>query len=226
MRNRTRVVFLLMFIAAAGAVWLSPLRAHLTRDEIRGAIEAVRSAWYAPLLLIAMYAVGCVFAVPASLFIIAAGAIWGWVAGGTYAMAGGILGAMASFFAGRLLGGKVPRRFDAHLRGASFRSLLIVRLLPVLPFAAVNYGAGIVRVNAGAFFFSTLIGLIPSNYVFAWSADEIFNGTLSGRGVLLRLFTVAAICIAIVAIPTIVARIVKRRVAHARPATFSSHAHS
>lgn len=213
MRNRVRFPLLAVLVVAAAVVWFSPLREHLTRDEIRNAVESVRAAWYAPLLLIVMYAVGCVFAVPASLFIIAAGAIWGWVIGGTFAMAGGLLGAMATFFVGRLLGGELPERhgrarrlLDKHLRGASFRSLLIVRLLPIFPFAALNYGAGIARVNTTAFVFSTLLGLIPSNYVFAWSADEIFNGTVSGRGVLSRLFVVAAVSVAAVVIPSIVAR--------------------
>ena len=75
MRNRARFVLPAILLAAAAVVWFSPLREHLTRDEIRGAVESVRAAWYAPLLLIAMYAAGCVFAVPASLFIIAAVAI-------------------------------------------------------------------------------------------------------------------------------------------------------
>lgn len=211
-----------MLVVAAGLVWVSPLREQLTRDEIRGMVESVRTAWYAPLLLIAMYAVGSVFAVPASLFIIAAGAIWGWALGGTFALAGGMLGAMASFFVGRFLGGQLPERhgrardlLERHFRDASFRSQLVVRLLPVLPFAAVNYGSGVARVNSGPFFLSTLLGLIPSNYVFAWSADEIFNGSLSGRGVVLRLFAVAAVSITVIAIPSIAARALQRRAAQA-----------
>ena len=215
--NRARRVLLAVLLVAAAAVWFSPLRAHFTGTEIRGTIESVRAAWYAPLLLMALYAAGCVFAVPASLFIIAAGAIWGWVLGGTFAMAGGMLGAMATFFVGRLLGGGSPERhgrarqlLDRHVRDAGFRSLLIVRLLPILPFAALNYGAGVARINGWTFFFSTLLGLIPSNYVFAWSADEIFNGSLSGEDVLLRLFAVAAVSIGAVAVPALAARAVRR----------------
>lgn len=221
MKKRARFVLLVVLLAAAAVVWFSPLRAHLTRDEVRATVESVRATWYAPLLLIAMYAVGCVFAVPASLFIIAAGAIWGWALGGTFAMAGGLLGASATFFVARFLGGEMPagqggrarHLLDKHLRDASFRSLLIVRLLPILPFAALNYGAGIARVNSTTFVFSTLLGLIPSNYVFAWSADEIFNGSLTGSGVLSRLFLVAGVSIAAVVIPSAVARVRERRTA-------------
>lgn len=135
-------------------------------------------------------------------------------------MAGGMLGAMASFFAGRYFGGapserpgRARRLLEAHLRDASFRTLLIARLLPVFPFAALNYGAGLARVRPATFFFSTLLGLIPSNYVFAWSADEIFNGSLSGRGVLMRLFTVAAVCIAAIVLPALAARGFRKPVA-------------
>ena len=221
MRNRARFVLLAVLLVAAAVVWFSPLRDHLTRDEIRGAVQGVRAAWYAPLLLIAMYAVGCIFAVPASLFIVTAGAIWGWALGGTFAMAGGLLGAAATFYVGRVLGGELPERqgparhlLDKHLRGAGFRSLLLVRLLPVFPFAALNYGAGIARVDSTAFLLSTLLGLIPSNYVFAWSADEIFNGSLTGQAVWSRLLGVAGLSIAAVVIPSAVARARQRRAAH------------
>ena len=213
MRRATRVLSLALLLAGFAAVWFSPLRDHLTREEIRAAVESVRATWYAPLLLIAAYAAGCVFAVPASLFILAAGAIWGWLLGGTFAMVGGILGAMASFEAARFFGGSLPARAERHLRGASFRSLLILRLLPLFPFAALNYGAGIVRADRRAFFLSTLLGLFPSNYVFAWSADEIFNGSLTGAGVFARLIAVAAVAVAAVLLPSVVARAMQRRAA-------------
>ncbi len=213
-RAIARLALLAFLIAAFAVVWLSPLREHLDREHVRTVVESVRGAWYGPLLLIAMYAVGCVFAIPASLFILAAGAIWGWLLGGTYAMVGGILGAMASFFVGRFLGdreGRARTSLEARLRDASFGSLLVLRLLPVFPFAVLNYAAGVVRVNTLAFFASTLLGLVPSNFVFAWSADEIFNGTLSGGAVFARLFTVAAVCLAAVAIPALAARALRRR---------------
>jgi uncharacterized membrane protein YdjX (TVP38/TMEM64 family) len=212
-RNRGRLFLLAAVVAGVAIVWLSPLRQHLTRDEVRQFVESVRAAWYAPLLLIAMYAVGCVFAVPASLFIVAAGAVWGWALGGTFAMVGGVLGAVATFYVGRSIGGSGdPKRKDAaprldrFLRNAGFRSLLIARLLPVFPFAVLNYGAGIARVNSTAFVLSTVLGLIPSNYVFAWSADELFNGTLTGRDLATRLFLVATVSIVAVVIPSAVAR--------------------
>ena len=217
MGRRSRFLLFVLLLAVAAGVWFSPLRDHLTRDEIRATIESVRALWYAPLLLVAMYALGCVFAVPASLFIIVAGAVWGWALGGTISMIGGMLGAMGSYWAGRLIGGtwadangRTARAAARYLRDPSMRSLLIVRLLPILPFAALNYGAGILRVNASSFFVSTLLGLIPSNYVFAWSADEIFNGSLNGGAVLARLFAVAAVCVLIVAIPSFAARVVQR----------------
>lgn len=216
-RNHARLLFLVLLVAAATAIWVSPVRSHLTPAEIHGFVASVRAAWYAPLLLIAMYAIGCVFAIPASLFIVAAGAIWGTLLGGTFALAGGILGAAASFFAARFLGAALPEKqgrtremLDRHLRHATFRSLLIVRLLPIFPFAVLNYGAGLMRVNPALFLTTTFLGLIPSNYVFAWSADEIYNGTLSGGAVWTRLITVAAICVAAVVLPSIVAKGMKR----------------
>lgn len=217
-RNRARLLLLVLLMAAGIAIWFSPLRSHLTPAEIHAFVASVRAAWYAPLLLIAMYAAGCVFAVPASLFIVAAGAIWGTLLGGTFALIGGILGAAASFFAARFLGSGLPEQqgrtrqlLERHLRHATFRSLLIVRLLPIFPFAVLNYGAGLMRVKSTTFLATTFLGLIPSNYVFAWSADEIYNGTLSGGAVWTRLLAVAAICVAAVVLPSLAARAMQKR---------------
>ena len=95
-RNILRVVAATLLVAAFLALWFSPLREHLTRESIRAAVNQIRAVWYAPIVYVLLYAVGCVVALPASIFVIAAGFIWGWLLGGCYAMVGGMLGAIVS----------------------------------------------------------------------------------------------------------------------------------
>src|SRR5205085_7501610 len=90
-RTAIKVAVALIVIGGFAALWFSPLRTYLTREHIRVMAESVRGVWYAPLLLIVAYAVGCIFAIPASFFILAAGVIWGWKLGGTYALIGGVI---------------------------------------------------------------------------------------------------------------------------------------
>jgi uncharacterized membrane protein YdjX (TVP38/TMEM64 family) len=212
-RRIARLALLLLIVAVVAAIYFSPLREHLTRDEIRRTVSNLRDLWYGPIVFIALFAVACVFAVPASVFVLAAGLIWGWKLGGSYAMAGGMIGAIASFFLGRFIGegllerfGRVGRVVARQVDHAGFRSLLILRFIPGLPFAAVNYGAGVCGVTFGDFILATLIGMAPGAYVFAYCADALFNGTMTEGAVVQRLLILAALLIAVVLLPAYIRR--------------------
>jgi uncharacterized membrane protein YdjX (TVP38/TMEM64 family) len=209
-RTTIKIVVALIVAGGVAALWFSPLRSYLTREHIRTTAEAVRGLWYAPLLLIVSYAVGCIFAIPASFFILAAGVIWGWKLGGTYALIGGVIGGTSSFLLGRFLGEGVLSRFgrlgkvvEKQVDHAGFKSLLILRLIPLFPFAVLNYGAGVAGVQLADFVAATALGVAPSNYVFAYSADAIFNGTMTEGDALKRLAIIAALLIAVIVIPAL-----------------------
>ncbi len=110
-RRALKVAVLLVLVGGVAAVYLSPLRDQFTRAHIRELIDHLRGIWYGPLLLIAMYGIGSIFAIPASIFVIAGGVIWGWKLGSAYAIAGGILGAIAAYFVALFLGEGLLDRF-------------------------------------------------------------------------------------------------------------------
>ena len=212
-------------LAAAGAllavfavIWFSPLREHLTRENIRAAVDQIRAVWWAPIAYVLIYAAGCLVALPASIFVLSAGFIWGWVLGGVYAMCGGLLGALVSYFAAQFIGeglldrfgraGQLVRRQVDH---AGFTSLLILRNIPGVPFAALNYGAGVARVPFRDYFFATLIGIAPSKFVLTYCADALFNGSMSEADAFRRLAIVCALVIAMILLPLVVKRIAGRR---------------
>lgn len=212
-RRVTRVVLALLLAAIVAGIYMSPLREHLNRDDIRAFVANLRGLWYGPIAFIGIFAAACVVALPASVFVIAAGLIWGWQLGGTWAMIGGILGATASFFAGRFIGegllarfGRVGRLVARQADHAGFKSLLILRFIPGIPFAALNYGAGVAGVRFGDFLLATLLGMAPSVYVFAYCADALFNGSMGEGDAVVRLLIVGALMIAIVLIPGLLKR--------------------
>ena len=204
-RRGVKIATLLVLVAGVAALYFSPLRGYLTRENVYGAVERMRGLWYAPFVLIGAYAVGCVFAIPASVFILAAGAIWGWKLGVTYAMCGAMLGSSAAYFAGRFLGEGLLERFgragEAVARQVSrngFVSMLIARLIPGPPFAVWNYAAGIARMNFGEYFLATLLGTLPAHIVFAYCADALFNGTMTEGDAVKRLAIVAGLLISMI----------------------------
>jgi uncharacterized membrane protein YdjX (TVP38/TMEM64 family) len=217
-RNLLKILLAAIVIVAIVALYASPLRSQLTRENVVGAVARLRGLWYAPAALIILYAIGCIFAVPASFFILAAGAIWGWKLGGTYAMIGGVLGATASFLVARFIGEGLLERFGAmgqkvkkQVAHAGFKSLLILRLIPVFPFAVLNYGAGVAGVRLRDFVLATILGLVTSNYVFAYSADALLQGNMTEGEAIKRLAIVGLLLISVIMIPTLL----KRRMSNA-----------
>ena len=216
-QRAVKIAVLVLFAAAFVGVWLSPLREQMTRDNVRAFVENLRGLWYGPIAFIAAFAVGCVFALPASLFVVAAGFIWGWVLGGVYSLIGGVLGATASFYVGRFVGagvldrfGRVGRMVAKQVDHAGFRSLLVLRNIPGIPFAVLNYGAGVAGVRVRDFFWSTLAGITPAMFVFAYCADALFNGSMSEGDAFVRLAIVCGLMLTIVLLPLLVKRLSRR----------------
>jgi len=210
-RNAIKLAVLAVLGGGVVALYFSPLRAYLTKAHIVDLITWLRGLWYGPLVLIALYAAGCVFAIPASIFVISAGVIWGWKLGAVYAIAGGMLGAIASYYVGGFLGEGLLEKFGSagkavrrQVESAGFTSMLIVRLIPGPPFAVWNYAAGIARMRFRDYFWATLLGVIPSHIVFTYCADSLVNGTMTQGDALRRLAIVCALLLALIAIPIVI----------------------
>lgn len=212
-RTLLKITAALLLVGVFTAIWFSPLRDYLTREHIRAGVDHVRALWYAPILYVLIYAAGATVALPASIFVIAAGFIWGWLLGGVYAMIGGTIGAVISFFAARFLGEGLLARFGRigavvakQVDHAGFKTLLVLRNIPGIPFAALNYGAGVAGVKFRDFIFATILGIAPSKFVFTYCADALFNGSMSEGDAFRRMATVGALVIALALLPTLVKR--------------------
>lgn len=205
-RRATKIALLVVIAGGIAVLYASPLRQYLDVAHMREIVRTLRALWYGPLVLIAGYAIGCVFALPASIFVIGAGVIFGWKLGALYAMCGGLLGATASYFAGRFLGEGLLERFGRageavarQARGAGFVSLLIARLIPGPPFALWNYASGIARMSFRDYFAATALGMLPSHIIFTYCADALVNGTMSQGDAARRLAIVGVLLISLVA---------------------------
>jgi uncharacterized membrane protein YdjX (TVP38/TMEM64 family) len=207
----------LLLGAAVVGIYLSPAREYLTRENMRLFVEQLRGVWYGPVIFVGAFLLACVLALPASVFVLAAGFIWGWFLGGVYSIVGGVLGAVASFYVGRFVGeglldkfGRVGRAVARQVDHATFRSLVAMRFIPGIPFAVLNYGAGVAGVRIRDFVPSTLVGIIPPMFVFAYCADALFNGSMTEGDAAIRLTIVLVLMLALTLLPVVVKRLTKR----------------
>ena len=213
-RSTLRKLGILVLLGAAiAAVMLSPLRDHMTVQNMRAAVAAMQGIWYGPILFLLAFILGSILLLPASVFILPAGLVWGWKLGFIYSMIGGTLGAVGSFAIAKYLGGGFLSRFGVRgqqiarkLDHAGFKTLLILRLIPLWPFPVYNYGAGLAGVRSRDFVASTIVGLCPSLFVMSYSADALFRGTLSGAEAFKRLLIAGLLVAALILIPSLFRR--------------------
>jgi uncharacterized membrane protein YdjX (TVP38/TMEM64 family) len=124
-----------------------------------------------------------------------------------------MLGATASYLVGRFVGEGLLLRFGRagaavkkQVDHAGFKSLLMMRFVPGLPFAAVNYAAGVTGVKIRDYVFATLLGLAPSNFLFAYCSDALFNGTMTERDAFKWLVIVCALALFVIVVPSLLKR--------------------
>jgi len=213
----TRIAILAVVGVSIVAFFLSPWRDAIDVEGLREVLDQFSEIWYGPIVFIAIYIVGCVLFLPASVFIVVAGVVWGWKFGGLYALIGGSLGAFTCFELGRYVLGDLAWKLLARrgpklaalLGRADFRSLFMLRLVPLLPFPVFNYGAGLTAVRARDFYLSTVLGIAAPTFVIAFSSDALLSGELSGQEAFRRLLIVGSLLLALVGIPTLIKKRIK-----------------
>lgn len=165
-----RLIALIVVLAAAAlvaAVVGLPDPARLRAD-----IEAVGPI--APALFVLVYAIATLVPLPKSVFAVLAGLMFGLVVGVVVVLGAAMIGALAAFGLGRLLGrdaveritGTRVARVDDLLRRRGMLAVLGVRLVPVLPFTAINYAAGLTAVRTRDYVVGTALGMIPGTISF------------------------------------------------------------
>ncbi len=130
---------------------------------------AAMGVW-APLVFAAVYAIATLSPLPKSVFTLAAGFVFGVPLGLAVVVSGATAGAIAAFYLGRSLGrdavqrltGTRTARIDVYLANRGFVTILVARLIPVVPFTALNYVAGVTAVALPVFVLATVLGILPA----------------------------------------------------------------
>ncbi len=178
----------------------------------RAAVETMRAGadrWWAIPLFALLYALFTLFVLPLGLFSAAAALIWGWKVGGAIELVTCTFSAIPPFLlARRGLAGWVERRIsrkDAPVLDSPF-ALFLLRLVPLMPYVALNYVAGATRVRLRDYVVTTFFGTLPSVFLFAWFVDTMAGAAI---GVVTHV-KIAAVC-AVVALVAIAVRLVSKR---------------
>ncbi len=111
---------------------------------------------------------------PTAVLTIAGGAFFGFAVALPVVLLGAYLGAAVSFGAARLLGrGAVSgidnervRRLDADVHAHGLATVLVARLVPLVPFSTANYVFGLTSVTVRDYALATVVGIVPGTALY------------------------------------------------------------
>lgn len=178
--SRPRVVAVVVGITALAAfgAWV-PLP---TPVQMRDWAESV-GPWF-PLAFLLAHIVITVVPVPRTAFTLAAGLLFGPLLGVAIAVVASTASAMIAMLLVRAAGWRLNRlvrhrsidTVNERLRRRGWLAILSLRLIPAVPFSALNYAAGASGVRVLPYALATLAGLLPGT-----AAVVILGDALAGH---------------------------------------------
>lgn len=161
-----------LLLVASVTVYL--LGGSLSADDVTDAVGSIDVAGRLVVFPL-LYAVLTVLLFPGGILTAAAGVLFGAVLGAALSVAGATAGATAAFLIGRRLGRRDVERIargrvgalDKWLERRGFLAVLYLRLIPVVPFNALNYASGATAVGVREYVLATAIGIVPGAFAYA-----------------------------------------------------------
>ena len=153
---------------AAVVLWSTGV---LDLEQLRDRVEGAGAA--APLLFVLAYAALTLLPAPKNVLSVAAGALFGFGTGLALVWVAAMIGALAAFAVARAVDpsalswatGRHRERVEQVLHRHGVTAVLVVRLVPVAPFTAVNYVSGMSTLRLRDYVAGTAVGIIPGTVV-------------------------------------------------------------
>lgn len=140
--------------------------------DVRGYFRGL--GWIALPAFAVFYAAATLLPLPKAVCTIAGGAVFGFWAGLVVVLVGAIVGSTGAFAGARWLGrdsvrgltADRVRRLDDQIGRRGFMTVLVARLVPVVPFTTINYIFGLTAVKLRSYVAATAIGIVPGTAVY------------------------------------------------------------
>ena len=183
-------------------------------DSLGGALESASDSPWGVVGFIALYVVLVVAFAPGTFATITAAAVFGFGTGLLVSVTGATIGASLAFLISRFIGrdgvmelfGNRVGRIDDFIGKREFVSVLILRLLPIVPFNGLNYASGLTNLRFSRYVPASILGMLPGTALTSWTVSQAGDMTSSA-------FLIPAVITGIAIIASIV---VARRVTSGR----------
>ncbi len=138
-------------------------------------------AW-GPVIYIVFYIVQPLVFFPAALLSASAGVIWG-IKGFIYLQIAANLSAVGEFLVARYLARETIEKFlkgkmgniDDAIEKKGFVTVLLIRLIPNLPWDIQNLGLGLTKVKFRDYFWATFLGIMPGSFALVYFGSSFIS---------------------------------------------------
>ncbi|MEE9524299.1 MAG: TVP38/TMEM64 family protein [Thermodesulfovibrionales bacterium] len=177
------IVFILLLAVLFLSQFIWDTASYFDIDTIKHMLA--EAGGLAPVFYVLTMAMAVVISpIPSLPLDIAAGAYFGPVLGTLYSVVGAAGGAVVSFLIARSLGREMIARFlGGHINFCSVCSdklltkvVFLSRLMPVVSFDVISYGAGLTTMSLRKFTLATFFGMIPLTFVYNYFGSVIVVG--------------------------------------------------
>ena len=184
-RQTLKFIALVVFVLLSAAFFqIADLGRYVKPEAIRAAIQSVGPL--APLLYLLIYSIAPVFFVPGWIITIGGGLAFGAVWGTVLTVIGATIGATLAFFVARYMGRdfvarvlkekfKTLNTIDEQAASHGFQVIFYLRLIPLVPFNALDYVAGISKVGTRDYILGTFLGIIPGTFAYVYLGSALTN---------------------------------------------------
>ncbi len=189
----------LVLIAIAACCYSSNMFKSFSVEGIKNYI--ISFGVFAPIMYILMFTCAAVTLFPDGVIAVAGGLSFGVYEGAIYTIIGACGGATLAFCICRFFGRNVVEKLIKHkaelfedgVEKRGFVIILLLRLIPMIPFDLISYGAGLSKIKYRDFILATIVGVIPGVLVYTNIGDKIID--IWSIEFLFALLILAALCI-------------------------------
>lgn len=132
-------------------------------------------AIFAPMIYVLCFAILPIFLFPVPILAVVAGTAFGLFAGSLYTIIGAMINSVLMFYIARFLGFRAVSAFTQNSKskilktlgepGGKFSLILILRLMPLVPYNALNYACGVMNVSLRDYVVATFVGIVPATFI-------------------------------------------------------------
>ena len=181
MKHKKTAVLLVLLIALTALTW--KLSTWLTPQQLQQALQ--QTGGWAPALYIGLFILLPAFFFPVAVLALAGGLLFGLWWGSVYTFIGAVLNCALMFLLARYVGRsqvqrlveqKLSPQWQRRLQMADgkegFLLLIILRLIPAVPYNLINYTFGLTGISFSSYLLASAIGIIPGTFAFINIGDK------------------------------------------------------